>query len=232
MKLEAIIFDLDGTLLDTLEDLADSCNGALNEAGLPSLPLEEYKMHIGSGARNLVSASFVRARTISSDAPFDEEDLDEAYIDRLLQSYRQIYARSWSLKTTEYAGVSEMLTKLREYGLKLAVLSNKPDDFTRLMVDHYFPSGTFDMVYGLSDEWPAKPEPDLALHICRQLNSETAKTALIGDSGSDMETALNAGMHPLGVLWGFRDAEELKLAGAEGLFSETSELVEFLIAAT
>lgn len=229
MKIDAILFDLDGTLLDTLEDLADSCNNALNDAGLPSLPLEEYKSHVGSGARNLVSAAMASAHTVMSGEPCRKSDLDKGYTDRIFKLYREIYSRSWSSKTVIYEGITDLLTALREKNIKLAVLSNKPDDFTKIMVDYYFPAGTFDMVYGLSESWPAKPDPGLALDICRQFGVKPENTVLVGDSGSDMETALRAGMIPLGVLWGFRDAKELKKAGAESLFSKSAELAEFLL---
>jgi phosphoglycolate phosphatase len=225
-----LLFDLDGTLLDTLTDLADSCNGALKKAGLPELPVEEYKSHVGYGARNMVAAAIASARTSATGVLHCEADLESAFVDNVTMSYRSIYAKSWSLKTVIYEGVLELLPKLRDFGYKLAVLSNKPDDFTRLMVDHYFAEGVFDIVYGLPENWPAKPEPDLALHICDKLGISPEEAALIGDSGSDMETAVRAGMKPLGVLWGFRDAQELFGNGAEKVFASVGELAEYLLA--
>lgn len=224
MKLEAILFDLDGTLLDTLNDLADSCNRALATQGLPALPVEEYKLHIGSGARHLIGASLARATTMNSGRPVTEMQFPPDEVDRLLAVYRNIYAENWSNKTVVYPGVAEMLRELRAEDVKLAVLSNKPDDFTRIMVQHYFPADTFDAVFGLSEKWPAKPVPDLALHICRQLDAGPENTALVGDSGSDMETARRAGMRGFGVLWGFRDKKELVEHGAQELFETVADL--------
>ena len=228
MNLEIIIFDLDGTLLDTLEDLADSSNLALKKAGLQALPIEEFKQHIGSGARNLIASAIASSKTSISGSRIRPEEIEDSFVDRILTEYRKIYAADWAKKTKPYPGVKEMLRLLKIKGIKLAVLSNKPDDFTTLMVEHYFDKTTFDRVYGLKDPWPPKPDPALALNICRQINADPQKTALIGDSGSDMETAVNAGLLPWGVTWGFRSKEELLNGGASKLFYSAVEIAEFV----
>lgn len=229
MELKLLVFDLDGTLLDTLEDLADSCNYALNQADLPSLAVEEYKLHVGSGARNLVGSAIASAMSLKLNRKIKEEEVDPQLTDKLYGIYNQAYAAGWANKTSPYTGASELLSDLHEAGYKLAVLSNKPDDFTREMTTHYFDPEKFDLIFGKRDEWPLKPDPQLALHICQQLSIDPQQTVMIGDSGSDMETAVRAGFQAYGVLWGFRGQDELLSFGADKLFTDVTELRNYLL---
>ena len=223
MTIRTLIFDLDGTLLDTLTDLADAVNQALDANGLRQLPADDYRMLVGAGARNLVT------RAAASAAGISPEMVTADLTDRLLASFNQAYALNWSCCTQPYPGVQDLLDALTDAGFTLAILSNKPDEFTRRIIGHFFPADTFAAVFGKLDGWPIKPDPALAQEICRLLGANTSETALIGDSGSDMATAVNAGLLPIGVLWGFRDREELIAGGARHLASTTHDLYNVLV---
>jgi phosphoglycolate phosphatase len=146
----------------------------------------------------------------------------------LLETFSRTYNRIWADQTRPYPGIQQMLDRLAAAGCKLAVLSNKPDPFTQMMIVRYFPAGCFSSVAGQLASWPIKPDPALALEICRQLGVDPASTALVGDSGSDMTTALRAGMLPIGVLWGFRPARELLDGGAKHLATQPDDLADLL----
>lgn len=219
-KFEAVIFDLDGTLLDTLDDIASACNQALQDFGCTPVDRELYKQLVGYGARNLVTTAVRLSRP----------DWNSEQIEPIYQVYRQIYAVGWHNQTVIYPGIVDLLRQLRAAGLKLAVLSNKPHDSTEAMIEHYFPKDLFDLSYGQLDPYPTKPDPTLALVIAEKLGVKPSATALAGDSGSDMQTAVNAGMSGLGVLWGFRQAAELLENGAAFLASNATELSQLLLA--
>jgi len=214
MNFTTVIFDLDGTLLDTLEDLAAAANQALVMHGFSPRPASDYRLLVGAGARNLM--------TRAADHASDEQ------IDSLLSAFSQAYDRNWADRTCPYDGILELLKKLRAEGCRLAVVSNKPDVFTRQIIRRYFADDLFDAVAGKMDGWPLKPDPALTLEICRQIGADLSSTALVGDSGSDMKTAVNAGLLPVGVLWGFRDSAELLAGGARHLASDPSDLYNIL----
>lgn len=222
MTIRTLIFDLDGTLLDTLADLADAVNQALAANGLRQLPADDYRMLVGAGARNLVT------RAAASAAGIRPEQVTPELTDRLLAAFNRAYALNWADRTQPYPGVMDLLDALTAAGFALAILSNKPDEFTRQAIGHFFPADTFSAVFGKLDGWPIKPDPALALETCRLLGADPSDTALIGDSGSDMATAVNAGLLPIGVLWGFRDREELLAGGARHLASTTHDLYNIL----
>lgn len=226
---QALIFDLDGTLLDTIGDLADCCNLALASEGLLPLGEEEYKYHIGSGAKNLVESAYASALANKLGRQVNKNELDADKVDELYQKYNEAYAAGWDKRTLPYPGIEKLLKQLKTAGFRLAVLSNKPDGFTREMTEHYFPSGTFDLVMGKRTDWPLKPDPASTLHLCEELGVQSEKTALIGDSGSDMETAVRAGIQAWAVLWGFRGYEELSQAGATEFFANVTELERRLL---
>lgn len=219
--MKTVIFDLDGTLLNTLDDLAAATNLALQNHGLPALPVDAYRLLVGAGARNLLrraaSAAGLKAAA------------DESMIDSLVKDFSAAYQQGWADKTRPYPGVQDMLDRLLAAGSRLAVLSNKPDAFTQLIVRHFFPDGPFSLVSGMRDGWPAKPDPSLALELCGQLGALPSETALVGDSDSDMQTAVRGGLTPVGVLWGFRDAEELMQNGACRLFADPAGLAGWLL---
>ena len=220
--LQAIIFDLDGTLLDTLADLAQAGNAVLAAHGKAAAPIEAYKHYVGAGARNLMIRTFADAgRQIAASDPF---------LDQLAVEFGQTYDACWSGQTRPYPGISSLLADLSACGVKLMILSNKPDDFTQKIVDHYFPDMGFAAVCGKQTGWPLKPDPALALDLCRRTGVEPGRTAFVGDSGSDMETAQRGQMLAIGVLWGFRSADELRQNGAALLFDDPTRLAEWLVA--
>jgi phosphoglycolate phosphatase len=229
LLIQAVLFDLDGTLLNTLQDLADACNQALEASGLGALPTESYRFLVGSGTRVLVSRA--AAESVRRDPEgISLADLPEDYAGRLLADFRTAYDRNWHDQTKPYSGIEQMLSDLRGIGVRLAVLSNKPDDFTKKMVSRFFPAGWFENVSGQVDDWPVKPDPALALDISRRLHVDPGEAAILGDSGSDMETAVRGGFIAAGALWGFRTRAELASQGARFLFNDPDQFRLFVIA--
>lgn len=212
----AAIFDLDGTLLDTLQDLTDSFNEALTRHGFPPHPPRVYRSLIGSGARRLVE------RAVGGDTPPDE--LSQDVVEAVLSVFTERYRKTLDCRTRPYDGVPELLNRLAARGIRLAVLSNKSDDCTKALVARFFPDIRFEAVLGLRPCIPAKPDPASALEIADGMGVEPGKIVYVGDSGSDMTTACRAGMVPAGVLWGYRDREELLEAGARYLSSRPEDL--------
>lgn len=226
---KALIFDLDGTLLDTIGDLADCCNYALASEGLLPLEKEEYKYHVGSGAKNLVESAYASALSKKLTRHVDRHELAADKVAELYKLFNEAYADGWDKKTLPYPGIEKLLTQLRVRGMSLAVLSNKPDGFTKKIADHFFADKTFDIVFGKRQEWPLKPDPASTLHICKILGAKPEETAFIGDSGSDMETAVRAGLQAWAVLWGFRGIDELNHSGAQEVFANVTELEQHLL---
>ncbi len=216
MKYESVVFDLDGTLLNTLEDLADSMNHVLRGRGLPTHDTEAYRFFVGGGAVALVQ------RTLPQDKQSDE------LIDDCVNEFRATYISNWNVKTRLYDGVADMLDALSGGPVQMAIFSNKPDDFVKLCIREYFSQWEFVTVLGQRDGVPLKPDPAGALQAAQALNAEPKDVLYVGDTGTDMKTAVNAGMFPLGVLWGFRPEAELREQGAEELISEPSELLKFV----
>lgn len=215
MKGRAVLFDLDGTLLDTLADIADSMNAALAALGQPAHPVEAYRFFVGDGVEALVRRS----------APAHSQD--EAFVRRAVGLLRDEYGRRWDRKTRPYPGVPELLAALAGRGVPMAVLSNKPDDFTRMAVERFLPGTPFSAVRGMRPGGPKKPDPSAALDIARGIAVPPAEFVYVGDTDTDMRTARAAGMRPVGALWGFRPEEELRAHGAHGFVSEPRELLAF-----
>lgn len=214
MRFKAVVFDLDGTLADTLDDLADSMNASLAEFGFPSHPMDSYRYFVGMGMMNLARSA-------------TPEGTDDATIVRIRDAMGERYQGNWAVKTKPYDGIPAMLEALREKGLRLAVLSNKPDVFTKLMVEHFFP-GVFASVAGAKEGVPIKPDPAAALAIVRDFGLEPADFMYLGDTNTDMKTGLAAGMFTIGVSWGFRPVAELEGAGAQAIIDKPAELLRFL----
>ena len=212
----AVIFDLDGTLLDTLDDLGDSMNAVLASLDCPTHPIEAYKLFVGDGVIALAQRALPGARR------------DDATITEAVTRMRDEYGKRWAGKTRPYDGVPEMLQALHGRGLKLAVLSNKPDDFTKLTVGKLLPADVFDIVAGVTPERPKKPDPAGAIEIARTFNVSPESIAYVGDTNTDMQTAVAAGMFAVGVTWGFRPAAELTANGAQALIDAPGELLELL----
>jgi phosphoglycolate phosphatase len=212
----AVIFDLDGTLLNSIDDIADCANTALSELGLPTHTVEEYMRYVGDGFANL-------ARKILPSTHHSAEAI-QSYITR----YRELYLTMWNHKTKAYPGIESMLHALMQQDLRLAVLSNKRDDFTKRCVDWYFPNIRFVEIRGERTGTPIKPDPTGALEIAKSLSVPPGECLFVGDSEIDMETARQAGMHGVGVLWGFRPRTVLELSGPTLLIANPAELVEFV----
>lgn len=212
-SIELAIFDLDGTLLDTIEDLGDSMNEMLTGRGHPLHDYETYCGFIGDGMEQLVR----RALPEGSDAA----ELAEA-----LAEYRTAYGRNWQNKSKPYEGILDLLKALAADGVRLAVLSNKPHEFTVKCVEVLLPSQPFERVYGEREGIPRKPDPGAALAIAEELGVAAEHCMFIGDSGVDVRTGADAGMVAVGVLWGFRGEEELRAAGAAHLVSNPAEISE------
>jgi phosphoglycolate phosphatase len=211
--MKVFIFDLDGTLIDSLADLAEAVNRMLDDHGYPRAPLSVFPQYIGDGVRALVT------RALPQDV-LAKEDIDARIAD-----YQKHYLDTWHDKTRPYTGMIETLDDLLAHGIKLAVLSNKPDHFTKLCCAHFFPDVPFAPVLGARANVPRKPDPHGALEICCELGVRPKDCAFIGDSGIDMATAVNAGMLPVGVRWGFRGEAELVEHGAKELVSHPDDLV-------
>jgi len=215
----AVIFDLDGTLLDTLRDLADSMNAVLEELGYSAHPVDAYRTFVGEGVLNLVRRALPpdwRERVVRADG----------FLERCVQAMREQYELRSTLTTAPYPGIPELLASLGERGVYLAVLSNKPDAFTKKLVTRFFGERRFAVVLGARDGVPRKPDPAGAREILRLLGKSPAETLYVGDSGTDMDTAARAGMVSVGVLWGFRSTAELRGHGATRLVSAPHELLE------
>ena len=212
-RFDAVIFDLDGTLLDTLEDIADAANHVLATHGLDAHPLDDYRYFVGDGIRMLVTRILPEAQRT------------EEAVDRLEQDYREHYAHNWKVKTRPFDGVPEMLTALAEREVQMAVLSNKPEDSVQLCVTEYFPSQAFAAVFGDHPDRTRKPDPGAALGIAKRFGVPPARVAFLGDTSVDMQTARAAGMFAVGVPWGFRPREELERAGAHAIIETPLELL-------
>jgi len=209
--------DLDGTLLDTLQDLADSMNSTLADFGFPVHELEKFRYFVGEGMENLVKRSLP-----------DSVRTDPDLVSRCFEMMRRTYERNWNAKTRPYPGIPELLDALTARGLKMAVLSNKPHDFTQKAVAGLLPAWRFETVMGERPHAPRKPDPSSALEIANRLGVETGCFLYLGDTAIDMNTANAAGMYAVGVRWGFRDAEELLAGGAKKLIAKPAELLELL----
>ncbi len=216
MKYDAVIFDLDGTLLNTLKDLADSMNAVLERHGWPVHPEDDYKMLVGQGARHLILSAVPPGRRT------------DTAVSALLAEYQLEYKRNWNATTSPYAGIPELLDELATRLVKKAVLSNKPDSFTRLCVEKLLPRWSFDAVLGQTDSLPMKPDPAGPREVARRLGVAHDRFLYVGDSGVDMQTAVNAGMYPVGALWGFRSENELLENGARALIAKPGDLVRLL----
>jgi len=216
LKYDGVICDLDGTLIDTLEDLADALNRVLRGEQAPGHSLATYKLLVGKGIRDLVAQALPPERRSA-------ETIARCYAAMLAD-----YGEHCLVKTRRYDGVAEMVSGLRAAGVKLAVFSNKSHGLTRRIVDGLFGAGDFDVIEGAQPDRPLKPDPRVALHICARLGVAPGRIAFLGDSGIDMLTATAAGMIAVGAAWGFRTKEELVEHGASLVLDHPLELVELL----
>jgi len=215
-RFKAVVFDLDGTLLDTLEDLADSMNYVLESNSFPIHEIDKYKHFAGNGLRNLVTKAL----------PIKHRDAET--IDSALHNMLNEYGKRWDNKTVPYAGIHELLDQLYARSIKLAILSNKEHSLTLKVAEKYLCNWKFEVVFGERPGVPRKPDSSSALEIIKILGIAANDIIYLGDSGSDMETANNSGMYGVGASWGFRGAEELIKDGAKCTIDTPLELMKIL----
>ena len=215
MKFKGIIFDLDGTLVNSLEDIADAMNSVLRNLNYPTHAYEDYQYFIGSGLRNLVSQSLPVSHN-------DEKNIDSCY-QMMVAEYRDNCTR----KTAAYEGIIELLDHLISQNIKLSVFSNKADALTKEITIALFPN-YFDPIVGLTTEALKKPNPSEALAISKSMGLKPEEIIFVGDSGIDMQTATNANMFAVGVSWGYRPKKELIENGAKQVLNHPLDLIQFL----
>ncbi|WP_159021291.1 HAD family hydrolase [Formosa sp. L2A11] len=216
MKYEAVIFDLDGTLVDSIQDLADAMNIVLKNNNFPIHLLNSYPSFIGHGIRTLVERAL------------PESERNEAAINTYYSQMIAVYAENCTNKTHAYNGISDLLDALSEKGLKLGVFSNKAEDFTKRVVEVVLSKWTFDAVIGLTTEVLKKPNPLKAIQFSEAIGVTPESFLFVGDSGVDMQTGTKAGMHAVGVLWGFRDEKELRANGAKTIVKHPLDILKIL----
>lgn len=215
-SLKAAVFDLDGTLLDTLRDLADSGNDVLRARGFATHPVDAYRTFIGNGMSNLVRDIFPEEAR-----PAEGEETEE-----VLAEYREAYGRNWQNTTDLFPGVADLLDGLTRKGVPIGVLSNKAHDFTVRCVEAFLGDWEWGIVLGARDGIAKKPDPAGAHEAASAVGFSPEQCAYIGDSDVDMFTAVNAGMFPVGVAWGFRGEEELRAAGARQMARHPDDILE------
>lgn len=210
----AVIFDLDGTLLNTLGDLRAATNHALEVRGLPPHSMEEIRQFIGNGIRLLICRAM-------------PEGTPEAEIDAALDDFKAYYAAHIHDRTVPYDGIPQLLTALKKRGIKVAVLSNKIDSASQQLIEYFFPEKT-DVVFGEHVGVPRKPDPTSCRMVMQQLGVQPEQVLYVGDSGTDMQTAKNAGLYAVGVTWGFRSKEVLLKYGADVLVHRPEQILQIL----
>lgn len=214
MKYDTVLFDLDGTLLDTLDDLYDSVNEVLAANGYPARTRDEIRLATGNGAKHLM------ARSLPGDTGARE-------LERLLAEYKPVLQKNMNRKTRPYDGIMELLQALRELRVKMAVISNKPDYAVVELCASYFP-GYMDIARGDRSDLPRKPDPAAGEMVLEQLGSVKEKTIYVGDSDVDIVMGKNMGIASAGVSWGFRDVDSLREAGADHIIFHPRELTGIL----
>ncbi|MEE2709562.1 MAG: HAD family hydrolase [Gemmatimonadota bacterium] len=211
----AVLFDLDGTLLDTIPELAASMNAVLTHLGLPAHNVEAYKYHVGDGIETLARRVLPAYRR------------DETTIRQCVAGMRDEYESRWAVSRA-YDGISDLLNVLAGRGVTMVVLSNKPDDFTKKVIGALLPDYHFERIVGATSAIPEKPDPTGALKIASELHIAPRSFLYVGDTDTDMKTAVAAGMYPVGALWGFRTADELASNGAKTLIAHPMDLIQLL----
>lgn len=218
MAYHAAIFDLDGTLVNSLEDLADSANAVLHLHGFPVHAVEKYRYFVGDGSQKLIERILPK-----------EYAGDAAFLNAFMTEYKEQYARNLLHKTKPYDGIMEMLDELQRRGIPMAVCTNKHQSAAESIIEALFPHGMFRVIIGDQDGMPRKPDPQKVLRIMEDFGVTGEQTAYFGDTSVDMNTARNAKTLAVGVLWGFRPEEELAAHGADVLLRHPMELFEKVI---
>jgi phosphoglycolate phosphatase len=217
MQFKAICFDLDGTLLDSLADLANCTNKILLKRGFPEHPEAAYRYFVGEGAKMLMTRVL------------PEEVRNESLIEECRQDFEATYRECWDEQTVPYEHIPELLNALQRRKLKLTVLSNKPHEFTLLAVNKLLPSWYFDMILGQREGVSRKPDPTGMLEICEKLKIPPGSFIYLGDTATDMKTSVTAGCFSVGVLWGFRSEEELRDNGANAIVKDPLDVLDLLV---
>lgn len=210
MKYKAVLFDMDGTVLDTLEDLKSAVNCTLAEFHMPQLSLEQVRCYVGNGARRLIEQAVPAGSS-------------EETVDKVLSWFKAYYERHCLITTGPYAGIIPLMERLKAQGIKMAVVSNKPDEAVKELAERFFP-GLLELAAGQKDSVPRKPAPDMVELAMVQMGVTKAESVYVGDSEVDVLTAANTGLDCICVTWGFRTVEELKSAGAKNLVHTMEEL--------
>lgn len=216
--MKAVIFDLDGTLTDSLESISYSANLALKNIGYGPYSKKDYRKFVGDGAKMLLE------RCLKNQGDEKLENLP-----RLEKEYKKIFRKYCTYKVIAYDGIFTLLEELKEQGLQLAVLSNKPHEQTVEVVEHIFGKDCFDMVVGQTGRIARKPSPEGIYYISEQLNIPVSEITYVGDTNTDMKTGKSAGVLTVGVLWGFRDREELEKNHADIILTYPDELLEHIL---
>lgn len=206
-----VIFDLDGTLIDSLEDLGTAINVSLEKMGLPTHKMEKFNYYVGNGIKRLCERSV-------------GEHIDRA--EELYTLFGEYYGSHYAVYTKPYNHIEEVLNRLKADGIKIAVASNKAENFVVKIVTELFPNITFDSIKGQTDTRDKKPCPDIIFQTMEELGVSKRDTILVGDSNVDIQTSKNADIPSIGCLWGFRDYQELHQAGATKIVAEPLELID------
>lgn len=208
-----IVFDLDGTLINSLEDLADSANWMLMQHGFPTHPVDAYRYFVGDGMRKLIERIL------------PPEERNEKQIERCKAEFIAYYTIHMEDKTVVYPGMIELLKELKDRGLKIAVATNKVHIAVAPLMAKYFPGIRFDSMIGQREGIPVKPHPQIMYDILKETGCQQSEALHVGDTATDMQLAHSAGVTPVGVLWGYRPLEELQEAGAKFIISRPEELL-------
>jgi len=213
---KAVLFDLDGTLLYTLKDVADAMNESLVHFGYPPHPVDAYKYFIGDSLE------------VETYRALPESARTEDIIKKVAVYSEEIYDKCWGDNTHPYPGIPEILTELPRRGLSSVILSNKNDRFTKVMVQKLLPQWRFKIVQGALPDVPLKPDPVMALQITKKLQIPPEQFFYLGDTNTDMQTAVSAGMFPVGCLWGYRTADELLASGAKAIIDNPLDVLSII----
>jgi phosphoglycolate phosphatase len=216
MIFEAVLFDLDGTLIDTLDDIGDAVNRVLSKRSYPTHVYSAYRDFVGDGSRILIERAL------------PEKYRSDNIIDACYKEYIEDYGLNYNVKSKLYDGIPHLLDSLAANGLRLAVLSNKPDAITQDCVNTFLSTWDFEVVFGQRDSVPRKPNPQGALETAQKMSILPSRFLYLGDTAIDMKTAVSAGMFPVGVLWGFRPLKELMESGARAVIDRPTALLDII----
>jgi len=216
LQKKAVIFDLDGTLIDSIQDIALCTNQVLEKLGHKTHPLDAYQNFVGDGALMLISNAL-------------QDNVSEKTIEKALELFKNIYGDKIHKNTKPYIGIYEMLDSIKHIDLHLTILSNKPHPFTVEFINHFFKDYPFVEVHGQKEDVPKKPHPQGALNIAKSLNLDPKDIIFVGDTPTDIKTAKNAGMYSVGVSWGYRGVEELQQAQADIIAKDPQHLAQILL---